>query len=166
MGKIKNVEIKKITNFLGHEQEPLFQCDIYYKGHKVGFYSQDSWGGADNIDIIDNNIKAVLNNLAQQYIKEKIERGEEKDFYKEHPDYYDLGSLINDIYTMNNFHKTYKNNIKKGRTNMLVYGDKWYEDKILSFNSVVPLELVKEKYNIKDNEIKYYFTSEKDFEIV
>lgn len=50
MAKINNFELKNFTDFLGHEGEPLGQGDIYYKGKKVGWYSQDAHGGEDNID--------------------------------------------------------------------------------------------------------------------
>jgi hypothetical protein len=37
--------IKNLKNFKGHEGEPLFQCSVYKDGKRIGFFSEDSWGG-------------------------------------------------------------------------------------------------------------------------
>ena len=50
MVSIKGISVKNIRDFLGHEQEPLVQCDVCYQGKKVAEYSQDSWGGEDRFD--------------------------------------------------------------------------------------------------------------------
>jgi len=46
MYRKEDFTVKKLTIFRGHEQEPLAQGDIYYKGKKVCFYSDGDWGGS------------------------------------------------------------------------------------------------------------------------
>jgi len=47
MATINNIQIKNLKEFRGHEGEPLYQGDIYYKGKKLGFWSQDFMSGSD-----------------------------------------------------------------------------------------------------------------------
>lgn len=42
--------VNAIKDFRGHEGEPLTQCNILFEGKKVGFFSEDSWGGCPRID--------------------------------------------------------------------------------------------------------------------
>lgn len=37
--------LRGIKNFKGHEGEPLIQASVYKDGKRIGFYSDDSWGG-------------------------------------------------------------------------------------------------------------------------
>lgn len=48
MAKINGVEIKAIKTFIDHEGAEVAQANVYINGKKVGFWSQDSWGGPDN----------------------------------------------------------------------------------------------------------------------
>ena len=71
MAKIKGIELRNVKDFRGHDGEPLTQGDVYYKGKKVGFYSQDSWGGMDifNLDYdLDAETTEEINNIANNYI--------------------------------------------------------------------------------------------------
>ena len=48
MKKTKNFGgywIKNLKNFKGHEGEHLLQCSVYKDNKRIGFYSDDSWGG-------------------------------------------------------------------------------------------------------------------------
>ena len=70
MAKIKGIELRNIRDFRGHEGEPLTQGDVYYKGKKVGFYSQDSWGGPDilNLDYdLDKDLAKEINDIFHNY---------------------------------------------------------------------------------------------------
>ena len=71
MAKIKGIELKKVNNFKGHEGEPLTQGDVYYKGKRVGYYSQDAWGGMDifNLDYnLDDKTRNEVNDIVNNYI--------------------------------------------------------------------------------------------------
>lgn len=70
MAKIKGIELRNIRDFRGHEGEPLTQGDVYYKNKKVGFYSQDSWGGPDifNLDYdLDKDLVKEINDIVNNY---------------------------------------------------------------------------------------------------
>lgn len=49
VASINGVSLKKLRYFVGHEGG-CFQGDVYLDGKKLGFWSQDSWGGADNFE--------------------------------------------------------------------------------------------------------------------
>lgn len=51
MASINGLTLKNIVEFKGHEGEPLFQGNIYYNNKKVGFFSQDSWGGEEHVQV-------------------------------------------------------------------------------------------------------------------
>lgn len=71
MAKIKGFELKGIAEFKGHEGEPLIQGNVYYKGKKVGFYSQDAWGGMDIFKLdynLDNNLRNKIEDITNNYV--------------------------------------------------------------------------------------------------
>lgn len=75
MAKIKGIELKNITDFRGHEGEELTQANVYYKGKKVGYYSQDAWGGPDifNLDYdLDKETRDKVNEITNNYIGGKL----------------------------------------------------------------------------------------------
>lgn len=75
MASIKGIELRNITDFRGHEGEDLTQGDVYYKGQKVGYYSQDAWGGMDIFDLdynLDKDLKQEINNVVNNYQGGKI----------------------------------------------------------------------------------------------
>ena len=57
--------IKGLKNFKGHEGEPLFQCTITKNGKKVGFFSEDSWGGNAQLDMISKVEEKALTEYAK-----------------------------------------------------------------------------------------------------
>lgn len=75
MASIKGIELKHLQDFRGHEGETLVQGDVYYKGKKVGYYSQDSWGGCDifNLDYnLDKSLKEEVNGVVNNYVGGEI----------------------------------------------------------------------------------------------
>ena len=51
MASVKNISLKSIVKFKGHEGESLLQGNICINGKTVGTYSDDSWGGPTRIDV-------------------------------------------------------------------------------------------------------------------
>lgn len=47
MASINGISIKGVNHFIGHDGEPLCQGNLYLGDTKIGFWSQDSWGGPD-----------------------------------------------------------------------------------------------------------------------
>jgi len=113
MAKIKGIEIKAMTKFKGHEGETLTQGNIYMDGKKIGWYSEDSWGGCMNIDI------------EKEYAKEFNKRA------KKHADgeEYFLYDLINLKLVEDEFKKI----IKKGyKALIVVKHERFYNSHIYS----------------------------------
>ena len=46
---INGISLKNMVKFRGHEEETLYQGDLCLGEQKIGFWSEDSWGGPDNI---------------------------------------------------------------------------------------------------------------------
>lgn len=53
MAKINGLELKNVKKFKGHEDENLYQANIYLEGKKIGKWKQNYMSGPDDIDIID-----------------------------------------------------------------------------------------------------------------
>lgn len=68
VASINGVSVKKLNFFIGNEGG-CFQGDVYLDGKKLGFWSQDFWGGPDNFEFDATPIK---------------ERA--KEYYSSHPD--------------------------------------------------------------------------------
>lgn len=51
MASIKGLSVKKVVNYKGHEGEPLTQCDVYYKGKKVGDFAMADFGGENRVNV-------------------------------------------------------------------------------------------------------------------
>ena len=72
---IRGLEIRNMRRFLGHEQEELYQGNIYYKGKKVGWYSDDAWGGCSIIDVQKAH-REIIENIAKVYLAKKYPKEE------------------------------------------------------------------------------------------
>lgn len=97
MAKINGIEIKNLKEFKGHEQETLYQANIYYKGKKVGFWSQDSWGGEDRIDLdysLPKELLKEVNNILNNYESDTI--------------FYELDNLYREQYNVTYEKHTFK----------------------------------------------------------
>ena len=71
MASIKGIEFKNLKDFRGHEGEELIQGDVFYKGKKVGYYSQDAWGGMDIFDLdykLDKELLKEVKEITDNYI--------------------------------------------------------------------------------------------------
>lgn len=55
----------KVTNFRGHEGEPLVQGNLTLNGKKIGTWSEDSWGGPSCIDA-DLATQALIVKIARE----------------------------------------------------------------------------------------------------
>lgn len=103
MAKINGIEVKNVKTFLDHEGCQIAQGNVYYKGKKLGFWSQDSWGGPDNFDfdtsILKDEVEAYKNSG----------RVEEK--YKT---IFDLDILMYNLLKLKDVEKEYKKCVKKG----------------------------------------------------
>lgn len=51
--------VKKIKKEHDHERAPMFLCDVYYLGKKVGSYWPDAHGGENDVDITPDAMVAL-----------------------------------------------------------------------------------------------------------
>ena len=72
---IRDLEIRNMKRFLGHEQEELYQGNIYYKGKRIGWYSDDAWGGCSIIDV-EKAHREIIENIAKVYLAKKYPKHE------------------------------------------------------------------------------------------
>lgn len=97
MASINGLSVKKIVEFRGHEGEPLTQCDVYYNGKNVGFFSMADWGGEDTV-----KVSKEVEELFKDY----------KAFSSEYI-FTGIGWAIYDVLALHDIEKEYKKAIKK-----------------------------------------------------
>ena len=107
MAKINGIEIKNLKSFMGMEG-PTLQGDIWYKGKKLGFWSQDGNGGPDWYDFD----ATVLDDEVKKYY------GEDS--------YYDLDCLLYDVVNLKDDEKQYKKFAKNGYKIMATLTDGYH----------------------------------------
>lgn len=103
MAKINGIEIKGVKIFLDHESYQIPQGNVYYKGNKLGFWSQDSWGGPDQFEFDTS----ILDKEVKKYRDSNKVKEEDKSIC-------DLEILLFDLFELNNIENEYKKCIKKG----------------------------------------------------
>ena len=159
MAKIKGIELKNIRDFRGHEGEPLTQGDVYYKGKKVGFYSQDSWGGPDifNLDYdLDKDLTKEINDIVNNYIGNVLFKKLDDLYNKQynvnfHYEQKGYEYLFMDLLQLMEFEDLYKEYSKKFGVdniaivykdlfNRLVYGNRYDIDTSIKFPGTTILE--------------------------
>lgn len=164
MAKIKGIELKNIREFRGHEGEPLVQGDVYYKNKKVGFYSQDSWGGPDilNLDYNLENLEEI-NDVVNNYIGGKLFKKIDdlyNEKYKVNFEYQQKGYeyLFMDLLQLKDHEDLYKKYKKKTNNDKIyiIYND-LFSRSIYSNKNDVNIELV------FPNKTYFEYNSLKDF---
>ncbi|MBP3708293.1 MAG: hypothetical protein J6J36_06775 [Clostridia bacterium] len=177
MASIKGITIKNIVDFKGHEGESLTQCDVYYKGKKVAFFSQDSWGGEDRLDFDyklsfekRQELERLFKEKAQEFLNDRLTKGERVEFYQDHKEMYDVGTMILDLAELKDIEKMYKKILKQGKNCLLAYtkADGWTLG-ILGWNRDIvkdtELDLMLAQKKIQKNQVKYFIKDLADFEI-
>ncbi len=160
MAQINGISLKKVTTFKDHEGCQIAQGDVYYKGKKLGFWTQDAWGGGDMYDFNTSVLDAEVEKYkASDLVDEK---------YRE---YTDLDCLLCDLLKLIDDEKSYKKGVKKGY-NAYVLVDQGYRTSGYYTNGTKP-EIEKTKYykqfvkEVKKNDTDkvIIYTSLDDFKI-
>lgn len=135
MASIRGIELKGVRTFRGVEWPVNYQGNVYYQGKKLGFWSQDSWGGPDRYEFDTSELDAIA-----------------KDYYKGEQ-YFDLDCLLGEILTLQDREKIYKKAVKDEYVSILVMTD-GYLEQIIKFRTETDKDKILkscEKY-IKDFE--------------
>lgn len=116
MASINGIEIKSLNEFKGHEGEPLFQGNVYYKGKKLGFWSQDAHGGiCDNYGFDEE----ILNDEVKRFVASDMVEEEYKKIVG-------LESLLSDLVELMEREKQYKKFLKKGLNTTVLITDGYH----------------------------------------
>lgn len=109
MASIKGIQIKNVKSFRGNEWPENFQGNVYFNGKKMGFWSQDSWGGPDYFEFDTTELDKKA-----------------KEFYGENS-IYGLDCLMGEILALADNEKQYKRAIKDGFSGIVVITDGYLE---------------------------------------
>lgn len=123
MASMNGISIKGLQKFLGHEGEPLFQGTLYLNGKKLGFWSQDSHGGADNF-MFEGGWKQELavDNAVKAMYPEKAIHGKARDG-RDYVIEYGLEFLLTDLLELMDDEKAFKKAVKSGYAGIMVATD-------------------------------------------
>jgi len=125
MASINGLSLKAVKEFKGHEGEPVFQGNLYLNGKKLGFWSQDSWGGPDRFQLDAPYSQRQLNQSVIALNPEKSRhidtRGESFSLD------YDLEYLLFDLLELTQDEKDFKKAIKAGQAGILIATDGYHQ---------------------------------------
>lgn len=159
--RLGKLSIKNVKSFRGHEGEECLQGSLYFDGKRVGYWSDNSWGGCMDFDL-DRETEKMLN----AYAKEVLALNPKGFVSKE----YDLSSLyqgneleglMTDLTALWTYEKQWKAGNKKGYPVLMVVkkNKNYYEELVNCKDSYV--EKAKKEYPI----IIGIYRSTEDFNI-
>ena len=166
MAKINGVELKAVKRFTDHEGAQIAQANVYVNGKKVGFWSQDSWGGPDNY----YGIEDVITQKAKLF----------KDGCPSDARYYDFQDdpdiFMDHLLHLAEDEKVFKKYIKDGFSTLLIVTDGYhismvrFKDKLtkrdIETRSPKTIESMKENMFKNVTPRVKVFNSIKDFTVV
>lgn len=113
MAKIAGFELKAVKSFKDHDGYTIYQGNVYFKGKKLGFWSQDGWGGPDRYEFDERPYNEAL-------VKVTVED------YPVLTHCFELGLtpnmdiLMGELIELKDTEKQYKAALKKGYTKVAV----------------------------------------------
>ena len=112
MASINGISIKSLNTFKDHEGMDIYQGNVYYKGKKLGFWSQDSWGGEDTICFDKKILAEEVERYRKSYLVEDMYRA-----------IVDLNCLLESIVHLMQDEKLYKKGAREGRATLILASD-------------------------------------------
>ena len=151
---IKGFELRNVKHFLGHEQEDCYQGYIYYKGKKVGYYSDDSWGGSAIIDFDNIEYDKLFRDKAKEYLEERYAKD------KMLHDFYDM--FFTDLLQLISAHNDFIKAKRDGYQLMAILSidGAWVSEQCISFANEESLKYYASKEKLT---IEKVFREDKDF---
>ncbi len=125
MASINGITVKAIKEFRGHEGEPLYQGNLYLGNKKIGWWSQDSHGGCDNIYLDEPYRVMKLENKVKELNRDKEETHERADGSKYVLDY-SLDIMFGDLMVLHEDEKEFKDAVKHGFAGLLLVTDGYH----------------------------------------
>lgn len=125
MASINGITLKAVKMFRGHEGEPCYQGNVYIGTKKIGFWSQDSWGGCDSILLdkpySERKLAQKVSALHPESIKTHT-RPDGSTFTTE----YSLDILLGNLLGLQDDEKEFKRVIKNGCCGLMVVTDGYH----------------------------------------
>lgn len=125
MASINGITVKGLKKFKGHEGETLYQGNVYLGNKKIGWWSQDSWGGSD-ICYLDEPYKI---RKLEEKVKE-LNRDKEEIFTRNDGSTctfsYSLDVMFGDLMELKHDEDTFTKAIKNGFGGVLLVTDGYH----------------------------------------
>lgn len=158
MAKINEIQIKNLKSFVGHECD-YYQGNVYYKNKKLGFWSQDSMGGADNFYFNTKILEEEIDKFKNSSYIDRIFKNNSLNTDE------NTAILLDKLVFLSQCEKEYKKQTKKGhKTMILAVGDTgsclW--SSAIDINKLNPDKKDKIIINAKKDLAEHYY---KQFEI-
>ena len=134
MASINGVELKALKGFEGHEGY-CFQGNVYKDGKKLGFWSQDSWGGCDRFDFDESILDEACKDFANGFPDDTPHR----DIYEEKEVF--MGAVLD----LKLCEQDMKKEFKKGAKAVYYMTDGFHRSWVGFFN-VPTIESIKKDY--------------------
>ena len=112
MASIGGISLKNVKNFKDHEGMTITQGDVWYKGEKLGFYTEDSWGGPNSYDFNERSLDEVVKTVAESdFVKNKDKK------------IFNLDILLWELNNLREDEKIYKKALKAGYRTLVIADD-------------------------------------------
>ena len=127
MASINGISVKGMKIFHGHEGEPLYQGNLYLNNKKIGFWSQDSWGGPDNVSLDEGYSERLLEDAIRKLNSDKDHHGKSSYDGREFVLEYKLERLMGDLCALFEDEKAFKSAVKKGYDGVVIASDGFHQ---------------------------------------
>lgn len=125
MASINGITVKALKKFRGHEGETLYQGNVYLGNKKIGFWSQDSWGGPDTCYLDEPYRVRKLEAKVKELNNDKAETFSREDGSTYTLDY-SLDRMFGDLMVLKDDEDTFKSAIKNGYGGVLLVTDGYH----------------------------------------
>lgn len=154
MAMIYGVTVKGLKVFRDHEGAPCCQGNVYLNNKKLGFWSQDSWGGPDQIDFDSK--------LLQPAVDAYKAAGFVEDRYM---DVFNAECLLGALADLMDMEKKFKSGIKRGYSTLVMnyFGSGFWST--CSAEKVMESKAYKDLVEKSHGEKVSIYTSLEDFQV-
>ena len=116
MASINEIQVKGIKDFKDHEGYTIHQGTIYYKGKKLGSWSQDYMYGPDHFDFDESILEGEVKSYAakSEFVDDELRK------------VVNLQCLLSDLMALNAIEKSYKRYSRQGYKSYAIVGNSLY----------------------------------------
>ena len=122
MASINGITVKALKKFKGHEGEPLYQGNVYLGNKKIGWWSQDSWGGPDSC-CLDEPYRIRKLEAKVKELNHDKEKNYTRDDGSTYTIDYSLDIMFGDLMELKADEDVFKDAVKNGFAGVLLVTD-------------------------------------------